>query len=197
MFNSITGTITFKGSSLVYLENNGIEWEIIVSAKTISMLPATGNKARIMTYLHYREDNVTLFGFYDKKERVLFFELIKISGIGPKQAVKILSGISVDDFISMLDSENITLLSAIPGIGQKTAQKIVLAMRGKLLKDNEAAPQEYSDIIKALSDMGFDYKKAAKIVADISASADISALNQTEKEKMLLKKAIIALSSQT
>ncbi len=196
MFNSITGTITYKGTSTIYLENNGIEWEIYVSSKSISLLPSAGNSARIITHLHIREDNVTLYGFYDEKERSLFFELIKINGIGPKQAIKILSGISADDFISALDSENISLLSTLPGIGQKTAQKIVLAMRGKLLKEKNETPSMHSDIIKALSDMGFDYRKAAKTVENIAEESEIKSLNLAEKEKAILKKAIIALSSQ-
>ena len=195
MFNSITGTITHKGTSTIHLENNGIEWEINVSAKSISFLPSSGNSIRIITHLHVREDNITLYGFYDEKERSLFFELIKINGIGPKQALKILSGISADDFIAALDSENISLLSTLPGIGQKTAQKIVLAMRGKLLKEKEIVPSQYNDIIKALTDMGFDYRKASKTVENIAEDADVKKLDFSEKEKAILKKAIIALSS--
>ncbi|MCL2481123.1 MAG: Holliday junction branch migration protein RuvA [Spirochaetaceae bacterium] len=199
MFNSISGTITYKGASVVYLENNGIEWEIHTSSKSISLIPSINNNARIMTYLHVREDNITLYGFNDEKERSLFFELIKINGIGPKQALKILSGISVDDFISALDSENISLLSTLPGIGQKTAQKIVLAMRGKLLKDSiadvSASSSQYNDIIKALTDMGFEYRKASKTVEIIAKEDDIKNLDFAEKEKAILKKAIIALSS--
>ncbi|MDX9801979.1 MAG: Holliday junction branch migration protein RuvA [Spirochaetia bacterium] len=196
MFNSITGTITHKGKSYFFLENNGIEWDIFASAKTIMQLPSPGNSVRVLTYLHLREDHVSIFGFADKKERELFLELIKISGIGPKQAVKIMSGISADDFISALDTENISILSTLPGIGQKTAQKIVLAMRGKLLKEGSDASSPYTDIIKALSDMGFDYRKAAKTVLDISEESDVASINDiSEKEKIIMKKAIIALSS--
>ncbi len=196
MFNSITGTITHKGNSSFFLENNGIEWDIAASSKTIMQLPSPGNSVRVLTYLHLREDNISIFGFADKKERLLFLELIKISGIGPKQAVKIMSGISADDFISALDTENLSVLSALPGIGQKTAQKIVLAMRGKLLKESSDAASPFADIIKALSDMGFDYRKAAKTVLDIAEDSEVSSLKDiSEKEKIIMKKAIIALSS--
>jgi len=196
MLNSITGTITHKGNSSFFLENNGIEWDIAASSKTIMQLPSPGNSVRVLTYLHLREDNISIFGFADKKERLLFLELIKISGIGPKQAVKIMSGISADDFISALDTENLSVLSALPGIGQKTAQKIVLAMRGKLLKESSSAASPFADIIKALSDMGFDYRKAAKTVLDIAEDREVSSLNDiSEKEKIIMKKAIIALSS--
>jgi Holliday junction DNA helicase RuvA len=196
MFNSVTGTITYKGASVVYLENNGIEWELHASSKSISLLPTLGERARVITHLHVRENDVTLYGFFDEKERTLFFELIKINGIGPKQALKILSGISADDFISALDSENVSVLSTLPGIGQKTAQKIVLAMRGKLLKDKEEIPSLHGDIIKALTDMGFDFRKASKTVESIAEETDIKKLDFAEKEKAILKKAIIALSSQ-
>ena len=196
MLNSLTGTITHKGNSSFFLENNGIEWDIAASSKTIMQLPSPGNNVRVLTYLHLREDNISIFGFADKKERLLFLELIKISGIGPKQAVKIMSGISADDFISALDTENLSVLSALPGIGQKTAQKIVLAMRGKLLKESSDAASPFADIIKALSDMGFDYRKAAKTVLDLTEDSEVSSLNDiSEKEKIIMKKAIIALSS--
>ena len=196
MFNSITGTITFKGATTIHLENNGIEWEVHVSSKSISFMPSLGSSFRILTYLHVREDNITLYGFFDEKERSLFYELIKINGIGAKQALKILSGVSADDFISALDNENISLLSTIPGVGQKTAQKIVLAMRGKLLKDKAEVPSQYSDLVKALTDMGFDYRKASKAVETIAEEADLKKLDLPEKEKAIMKKAIITLSSQ-
>ena len=195
MFNSISGTITHKGASVFFLENNGIEWEIAASSKTIDHLPSAGNTIRVLTFLYHREDIVSLFGFYEEKERNLFFELIRINGIGPKQAVKILSGISADDFITALDAENLTVLSSLPGIGQKTAQKIVLSMRGRLLKENQELSSQYSDIVKALSDMGFDYRKASKAVSDIADEREIKLLDKNEKEKIILKKAIIALSS--
>ncbi len=196
MFNSINGTLTHKGNNIIYLENHGIEWELSATAKTISRLPATGSCVRIVTYLYHREDNISLYGFYDEKERSIFFELIRINGIGPKQAIKILSGITPEDFIAALDVENLSVLSALPGIGQKTAQKIVLSMRGRLLKENHDSESPYSDIVKALSDMGFDYRKASRIVADIADEPGISTLEKSEKEKNILKKAIIALSSQ-
>lgn len=196
MINSISGIITHKGNSSVFVENGGVEWEIATSAKTISALPDIGNKGRVFTYLNYTENSLSLFGFSGEQERELFLALIKINGIGPKQAVKILSTVTANDFIDALDREDTALLSGIPGIGQKTAQKIILSMRGKLVKEESAAVDSpFSDIIKALSDMGFDYKKAHKIVSKIAASKEIKSLSISEQEKMILKEAIVALSS--
>jgi Holliday junction DNA helicase RuvA len=124
MFNSISGTITHKGSSVIFLENNGIEWEITASSKTIDQLPSPGNNIRVLTFLYHREDILSLFGFYEEKERHLFYELIRINGIGPKQAVKILSGISADDFISALDAENLTVLSGLPELARKLRRRL-------------------------------------------------------------------------
>lgn len=195
MFNSISGTITHKGSNSLFIENNGIEWEISVSSKALSLLPSPGNTARVLTYMNHREDNLSLFGFHDEDERFVFLELIKISGIGPKQAIKILSGISANDFISAVDGENIGILSALPGIGQKTAQKILFSLRGKIIKPGRENAFPYADIAKALSDMGFDYRKACKILSEISEEQEFAGLEENEKEKIMLKKAIIALSS--
>lgn len=196
MINSISGTITHKGNSSVFVENGGVEWEIITSSKTISALPDIGSKGRVLTYLNYTENSLSLFGFSDEQERMLFLTLIKINGIGPKQAVKILSTVSANDFIDALDREDTALLSGIPGIGQKTALKIILSMRGKLVKEVTAtADSPFSDIIKALSDMGFDYKKAHKVVSELAANKDVKSLSTFEQEKVILKEAIVALSS--
>lgn len=197
MINSISGTITNKGNSSIFVENGGVEWEIVASAKAISALPSIGDKGKVLTYLNYTENSLSLFGFSDEQERVLFLALIKTNGIGPKQAVKILSTVSANDFIDALDREDTALLSGIPGIGQKTAQKIILSMRGKLVKEESAvtADSPFSDIIKALSDMGFDYKKAHKIVSKIATSIEIKSLSPSEQEKVILKDAIVALSS--
>ena len=195
MFNSISGTITGKKSSSIYLENNGIEWEIFASIKSISHMPSSGSSTRLLTYLHHKEDSISLFGFVEEIERNVFLELIRINGIGPKQALKILSSISAEDFVKALDNEDIAILNNLPGIGKKTAQKIILSLRGKLLADDGIPDVFTSEIIKALSDMGFDYKKAAKAVNDVLEDKEINKLDSSEKEKIILKKAIIILSN--
>ncbi len=198
MINSISGIITGKDESSVFIENNGIEWQILMPFNSITKMPKTGEDARVLVYLHHREDVMQLYGFYDKRERSLFFDLLKVGGIGPKQAVRILSGIEVDAFIRQLDENDVDALTRLPGLGKKTAQKIVLTLRGKLSLDDETSSSgSHSDIINALTDMGFDRKKAEaavrKAADELSASADSS--DASDFEKNLFKKAIVMLSS--
>lgn len=198
MINSISGIITGKDESSVFIETNGIEWQILMPFNSITKMPKSGEEARVLVYLHHREDVMQLYGFSDKRERSLFFDLLKVGGIGPKQAVRILSGIEVDTFIKQLDENDVDALTRLPGLGKKTAQKIVLTLRGKLSFNEETSSSgSHGDIINALTDMGFDRKKAESAVRkaadELSASSDSG--NSADFEKDLFKKAIVMLSS--
>jgi len=190
MYNSITGIITSKISNQVCILNNGIEYSIIVSDSCLDRIPALENEYRMLVYLHHREDQFSLFGFYSEEERELFFELIRVSGIGPRQAVKILSGMSVENLLKAMETEDIDSLTRIQGLGRKTAQKIVLALRGRLVGGDAGVSETHKDLVKALSDMGFDKKQAADAVRKIFLDADGSL---TEDE--VIKQAIVRLSS--
>ena len=124
MFNSISGTLTEKKENSAYILTGGIEWDIIISHNTYKSLPEIGKDYKLYTYLHHREDKLQLFGFHSSGERDLFFNLIKVEGIGPTQAVRILSGITPGEFVKALETNNIGRLEEIRGLGKKTAQKI-------------------------------------------------------------------------
>jgi Holliday junction DNA helicase RuvA len=201
MFNSLSGTLTYKGIDNIYLLNScGIEWDITVSAKTIQALPPVGDECQVYTYYLHTENMVKLFGFFSKEERTFFLELNNVNGIGPKQAMKMLSSISPKQMAEALDKNDVALLSGIPGVGKKTAQKLMLAMRGKLVMDEEliAAPAgnpKFADIVNALSDMGFEYKKALKAVEEVAKNSDIMNMKEDEREKEIFKRAIVLLST--
>ena len=201
MFNSLSGKLTYKGIDNIYLLNScGIEWDITVSAKTLQALPPVGDECQIYTYYLHTENMVKLYGFFSKDERTFFLELNKVNGIGPKQAMKMLSSISARQMSEALDKDDVALLSGIPGVGKKTAQKLMLAMRGKLVMDEEltAAPAgnpKFADIVNALSDMGFEYKKALKAVEEVAKSSDIMNMKEDEREKEIFKRAIVLLST--
>ena len=201
MFNSLSGTLTYKGIDNIYLLNScGIEWDITVSAKTIQALPPVGDECQVYTYYLHTENMVKLFGFFSKEERTFFLELNNVNGIGPKQAMKMLSSISAKQMAEALDKNDVALLSGIPGVGKKTAQKLMLAMRGKLVMDDElvAAPAgnpKFADIVNALSDMGFEYKKALKAVEEVAKNSDIMNMKEDEREKEIFKRAIVLLST--
>ena len=189
MINSLTGTITYKGTSEVFLENLGIEWQISVSERTAGELPSPGEEVRVYTYLHHREDQMVLFGFAGVEERFLFHDLLRVAGIGPKQAIRILSGMSVDQFVKNLDADDVDALTRIPGLGKKTAQKIILTLRGRLTaqQSDDDGEKPFGEIVTALVDMGFDRQSAARAVAKCSA-------DETD-EKEIFRRAIVALSS--
>ncbi|MBQ3320505.1 MAG: Holliday junction branch migration protein RuvA [Spirochaetia bacterium] len=201
MFNSLSGTLTYKGIDNIYLLNScGIEWDITVSAKTLQALPPVGDECQVYTYYLHTENMVKLYGFFSKDERTFFLELNKVNGIGPKQAMKMLSSISAKQMADALDKDDVALLSEIPGVGKKTAQKLMLAMRGKLVMDDDiaAAPAgnpKFADIVNALSDMGFEYKKALKAVEEVAKNSDIMNMKDDEREKELFKRAIVLLST--
>lgn len=152
---------------------------------------------RIFTHLHHREDTMALYGFSKQEEREIFLELIKISGIGPKQALRILSGLPPQQFVQAIENEEMARLSQIPGIGKKTAGKIILALRGKIMSEkNEEADAKYADLETALIDMGFDRKKSRQALQELAKELDSATLSGSEYESELFRKAIIHLSSQ-
>ncbi|RKX86952.1 MAG: Holliday junction branch migration protein RuvA [Spirochaetes bacterium] len=190
MFNSISGIVTGKTKEKIFLQTNGIEWDILTTEKSLNKLPETGEKAKVFTYLHHREDQLKLFGFSTSGERDLFFDLIKVEGLGPKLAVKILSRIEVEAFIEALDTDDIETLSSIPGLGKKTAQKIILKLKGKLHITVQPWQAAEEDIVKALTGMGFDKKISRNAVKRALKGIKANTLNKDELEKELFTRAI-------
>ena len=196
MYNSLYGTYSGRTSSLLYLLNNGVEWSLSASERTIQNASLNKNEIRVYTYLHHREDTMVLYGFINDRERQVFLELNKVSGIGPKQALRMLSGIGTEELVAALDEGNTDRLSMLPGIGKKTAAKIILALRGKLkLESEDKTDEKFSDLIEALAGMGFDKKAAKKALSDISNRKEFSTMNSDILEKELFREAIVFLSS--
>ncbi|GHV55181.1 Holliday junction ATP-dependent DNA helicase RuvA [Spirochaetia bacterium] len=197
MFNSIRGTITEKLSETVYILTGGIEWEISLPATDIAKMPALGEEGRVFTWLYHREDLMKLYGFADEKRRNTFLELLKVEGIGPKGAIKILGGIGQDDLERALEAEDLGRLEAVPGLGKKTAQKMILALKGKLTWETKAGQQAaspYGELVEALAGMGYDRRSAADALAKAEAGLK-SGIGAAEKEALLFKQAIVELSS--
>ena len=174
MFNSLAGTVTHKDTERVFLQSGSVEWELWTTGQSLSTLPAIGAEVTIFTYLHHREDVLRLYGFATAQEREVFLELIRVDSVGPRLALKVLSGIPANQFAAAVDAEDLPTLQAIPGLGQKTAQKIVLRLKGRLT----ATPVEGTvrvgvskeDIVAALTGMGFD-RREARVAVDTAAKA--------------------------
>jgi Holliday junction DNA helicase RuvA len=194
MFNSIRGKITGKFSECVYILCGGIEWDISAPPTDIARLPAQGEEGRLFTWLFHREDQMKLYGFESEGRRATFLELLKVEGIGPKGALKILGGIGQEELEAALEAGDLARLEAVPGLGKKTAQKMLLALKGKLVRISAAPESPYGDLVEALAGMGYDRRAAAdalvraeKLIPPETAAA--------EKEKLLFKEAIVFLSS--
>ncbi|MDR2068599.1 MAG: Holliday junction branch migration protein RuvA [Spirochaetaceae bacterium] len=194
MFNSIRGIITEKHADALYILSGNMEWDITVPATDISRLPPVGEEGRVFTWLYHREDQMRLFGFSDDKRRSTFLELLKVEGIGPRGAIKIMGGIGQEELELALENEDIGRLEAVPGLGKKTAQKMILALKGRLTSPAEAPRTSYGELVEALIGMGYDRKAAAEALgrAEAALTPDIS---EAEKEKQLFKQAIMYLSS--
>ncbi len=209
MINAVIGQLVYASAQTAIILGGSIEFELVISSQTATKLSnlqgSERNNVRILTWLQHREDGMTLFGFLDEEERRLFLELIKVNGIGPKQAMKILSGVRVNDFIRALDQNDLSFLSKIPGLGAKTSQKIILALRDTLVFTEEASkPQnvvsgnskKYQDIIDALVEMGYDKKKVLDCVAKLLKDNEefVSSHDNSVVEEWLFRKAVVALS---
>lgn len=134
MIGLITGTLLAKQPPEIMIQAGGIGYEISMSMHSIYGLPAEGETVTVFTHFVVREDAQLLFGFIEKQERLVFRELIKANGVGPKLAITILSGMSVQDLIRAVGYEDVTSLVKIPGVGKKTAERLVVELKDRLAK---------------------------------------------------------------
>ncbi len=158
MIASLTGRITSRKPDNVIIDVNGIGYQINVSLHTLSSLPAEGSEVFLSIYTHVREDTIQLYGFISEDEKKIFITLLGISGIGPKMGLTILSGISHDDFLNSIENEDVAMLCRVPGLGKKTAQRLILELREKLPAAKGVRDKLYEDTLSALVNLG--YKKS-------------------------------------
>jgi Holliday junction DNA helicase RuvA len=164
MIAYLRGRIFEKHPNRLILESAGVGYDVAISVATFSGLPAEGAEVSLFIYTHVREDIIALYGFLRRDEKQLFERLIGVSGIGPKLAITVLSGMAADALVAALRDNNITALTRIPGVGKKTAERMVLELRDKLdgLEAAPAAPpagRVEEDVISALVNLG--YQRAA------------------------------------
>jgi Holliday junction DNA helicase RuvA len=197
MWNSITGEITRKGLEQVFLQSGDLEWDIFMGRFSLEALPAVGQRARVFTWLQHTEDSMKVFGFATVTERSLFLDLLKVSGVGPKLALKALSGMRHQEFAGALEAGDAARLSKVPGLGLKTAQKIILALQGKLILDDTAGPgtSPTAELVSALAEMGFDRRLVDKVVKELENDVEVTALAGTERERRLFQLALVKLST--
>lgn len=132
MIGRIRGILEIKQPPVLLIDVNGLGYELQAPMSTMYQLPDIGETVTLYTHFHIREDAQVLYGFFEERERVLFKALIKVSGVGPKMALTILSGMDVRQFIQCVDNREPGLLVRLPGVGKKTAERLMVEMTGKL-----------------------------------------------------------------
>lgn len=181
MISRLRGIVLEKNPPSVIVDVHGVGYEAQVSMQTFYTLPAIGEEVQLYTQLVVREDAHLLFGFSSKEERETFQALVKVSGIGAKIALGILSALTSDELASAVANEDIKRLTAAPGIGKKTAERMVLELRGKLVSSAQpdgataiAENSQHDVIIHTLIALGYNDKEARQACKNLPEGTDVS-----------------------
>ncbi len=180
MIGRIHGTLITISAPKLLIDCHGVGYEVDVPMSTLYQLPAIGQVITLLTHFHVREDQQQLFGFATEAERNAFRSLIKISGVGARTALAVLSGMSVSELIQAIASQDPGALVRVPGIGKKTAERLLLELKGKLAPDlgisqnAPGKPDTTSEVIQALVSLGYSDKEAHLAVRQIPADTSVS-----------------------
>ncbi len=192
MIGFLVGIIEEKFENYLLLDVNGVGYELLISNNTLVALPNINETTKVLTYLQVKEDGVALYGFATKEEKQIFMQIITVSGVGPKMAISILSGMKISDLILAIKREDITLLSKIKGLGRKTAERICLELKDKvnavgieadLFNYNEVVninESALNDAVETLISLGVNKNEAYKL-------ARANASNDATAEEIILK----------
>jgi holliday junction DNA helicase RuvA len=193
MIAHLSGTLLSKQATSAIVDVNGVGYEITIPVSTFYDLEEPGSNVQLRIYTHVREDALQLYGFKTARERELFLRLISVSGIGPKLGITLLSGMSADEMIASIRTNNLARLTLIPGVGRKTAERLVMELRDKVASLSSveleeelgakssagaAVPSEdsmRSDVLSALLNLGYQRNSAEKAVTSaVDEGGDIS-----------------------
>jgi Holliday junction DNA helicase RuvA len=180
MIARLNGLLIEKAPPLIVLDCAGVGYEIEVPMSTFYHLPEVGVKVTLLTHMVVREDAQLLYGFGTQQEKDTFRQLLKVNGIGAKSALSILSGVSIDDLIAAISSQEVTLLTRIPGVGKKTAERLLLELKDKfdvaagLGIVPGAVKSAAQDILNALIALGYNEREALASVKGLEADISVS-----------------------
>jgi Holliday junction DNA helicase RuvA len=187
MIAGLKGTLQALGSDWAIVNVGGIGFQVYMPTSTLSILGATGEEVELHTHLYIREDNATLYGFATAEELGLFQTLIGVSGLGPKLALAMLSAMGVEKLAMAIATGSADLLAEIPGIGKKTAHRLILELKEKIGAGWLAAPaeitEENADVLAALTSLGYSVREATRAVATLPPDQQ---LTLEEKIKLAL-----------
>lgn len=202
MIAQLVGQVSHIEDTSVIIDVAGVGYELMMSKTGVDSLPDIGQEVKILVHTQMSENSLSLYGFCDLSEKRLFKHLINVNGVGPKLALQILSGMNSYDFIQSLIDKNLSRLTGIPGIGKKTAERLVIELKDKVLKlgnlsqqkpssDSELNHQEqnYQEALSALINLGYQKSLAEQTLAKIS-------FDKSDKVEEIIKKSLFRLSLQ-
>ena len=181
MIGQLRGTLIHKQAPDLMLDVAGVGYELLASITTFIDLPELDNEVTLFTHLIVREDAHTLYAFSSQKERSLFRTLLKVNGVGPKMALAIVSGMTADEFAHLVHANDVTGLTRLPGVGKKTAERLIIEMRDRLPKPDEAQEEGQTEVLPitrnledeavgALLALGYKPAQASKMVSSYSGN---------------------------
>lgn len=203
MIAYLSGKLLEKQANSVIVDVGGIGYEVNIPLSTFYELGEVGADVQLRIYTHVREDVLQLFGFQTERERLLYLKLISVQGIGAKSGISMLSGMSADELIVAIRTDNLARLTSIPGVGKKTAERIVIELRDKLndissgtIQDNLAAAQTslpadavYDDALSALTNLGYQRNAAEKALKQaVQEGTEMSVQKLLRRSLQLLAK---------
>jgi len=200
MIDQLHGLVEKKTATHAVIFVNGIGYKVMMSINGLESLPAKGGDAIVLTYLHVREDILNLYGFVDEKERNVFHLLTSISGIGPKLALTILSGIEPSRLKDRVIAGDVVALTSVPGVGTKTAKRIIVELKEKFIKTDDDSlgfdegeglgTQIFRDVVIALTSLGYKPNHAKKACSELEKNGEL-----TGELESVIKKALKQLMS--
>ena len=194
MYAYIIGQVTAMEAEKIILENNGIGYELATSLKAMSRFQV-GEEVKVYTRYIVRDDGVFLFGFYDEQERDMFDRLTKVSAVGPKVALSILSSVSVEGIVRAVQTQDLATLTKAPGVGKKTAGRILLelmdqvkdwAIEGAVLPQEETLPtqEEFDVALQGLLNLGYQRSEALRALKGLDPSLPLSTLMRAALQRL-------------
>ena len=189
MIASLQGKLEVLGSDSAVINVSGIGFQVYMPTSTLSTLGTVGETVKLHTHLHLREDNATLYGFASAEELGLFQTLIGVSGLGPKLAIAMLSALNVEQISMAIVTGSADLLTVVPGVGKKMANRLILELKEKIGAGFIATPtaqlaQENTDVLAALTTLGYSAAEASRAVTTLPSSPELSL---EEKIKLALQ----------
>lgn len=183
MIGSLRGKLISARPDNVIVETGGVGYQINIPVSMLSGLPAEGSEVFLHIYTHVREDALHLYGFTTEDDKKMFTALISVNGVGPKMAMNILSGIQARDFLNAIDTEDVAMLCRVPGLGKKTAHRLILELREKLPSARQAGDRLFDDTMSALINLGYR-RSEAQAALETAYKKGLSSIEDLLKEAL-------------